>query len=538
MARVDQLFALRTLRAKFLAFIIPLFLLSTVLVFSASELISRREADKKLHSKLDQLVAIQSAVLAESIWNVADEQIELILAALAIDRDVLGAVVYDETGNKISSVGLVDTIEQAPIFAQRDITYTTGKQPQVIGRLAMALTNTRAKVESERRLLVAVGLAGVLLTSVVIIAVVANRRTIGMPLERLLNSINRSRNSRERVPVDWSSRDEIGEVVSAYNEMQLLQQASEMELREARDHLERRVEERTRELAQKSSALEQLSNQLAKYLPPQVYDSIFSGRQEVKLASRRKKLTVFFSDIAGFTETADRLESEELTELINHYLTEMSQIALRYGATIDKYMGDGIMIFFGDPETKGVKEDALACVRMAIDMRERMHDLADVWRQSGIEKPLRVRMGIHTGYCTVGNIGSEDRMDYTIIGGGANTASRLESLATPGEILISYETFAHVRDQILCEEHGQIEIKGIAYPVTTYQVTDSYENLGRKSRHFREEHPSIRLDLDLDSMDKEDRTRAIEILNQGLELLSGTGQTSTSAHAGTERGSH
>ena len=186
-----------------------------------------------------------------------------------------------------------------------------------------------------------------------------------------------------------------------------------------------------------------------------------------QVASSRKKLTVFFSDIAGFTETADRLESEELSQLLNQYLTEMSRIALDYGATIDKYVGDAILAFFGDPETRGVKEDAAACVRMAIAMRHRMGDLGDSWRRSGMERPLQVRTGIHTGYCTVGNFGSEDRMDYTIIGGTVNTASRLESATSPGDILISYETFALIRDQIHCEEQGEVEVKGIAYPVAT-----------------------------------------------------------------------
>jgi class 3 adenylate cyclase len=280
------------------------------------------------------------------------------------------------------------------------------------------------------------------------------------------------------------------------------------------------IDARESELAEKTNALEQLSNQLAKYLSPQVYDSIFSGKQEVKVASSRKKLTIFFSDIAGFTETADRMESEELTQLINHYLTEMSRIALEYGATIDKYVGDAILIFLGDPESKGVTEDALCCVKMAIAMQRRLNDLADTWRDTGIGKPLQVRMGIHTGFCTVGNFGSEDRMDYTIIGGAVNTASRLESVATPGEILISYETFALVRDEIHCKEHGEIDVKGIAYPIATYRVLDSFENLGRQQRHFREDHPNVKLDLNLDAMTKEDRSQAADILRQALASLS------------------
>jgi class 3 adenylate cyclase len=280
------------------------------------------------------------------------------------------------------------------------------------------------------------------------------------------------------------------------------------------------IKNRERELAEKSRALEQLSNQLAKYLSPQVYDSIFSGKQEVKVTSSRKKLTVFFSDIADFTETADRLESEELTRLLNHYLTEMSQIALDHGATIDKYVGDAILIFFGDPESKGVKEDAVACVEMALAMRQRLNELANIWRGDGIEKPLKCRMGIHTGFCTVGNFGSENRLDYTIIGSAVNTASRLESLAMPGEIFISYETFAHVKELIHCEEHGKAEVKGIAYPVATYRVVDTFEGLDRQRRSFRAEHPAVKVELDLDAMTADDRERALETLRQAHALLS------------------
>lgn len=279
------------------------------------------------------------------------------------------------------------------------------------------------------------------------------------------------------------------------------------------------LKQRENQLAEKSRALEQLSSQLAKYLSPQVYESIFTGKQEVKIASRRKKLTVFFSDIAGFTETADRLESEDLTRLLNHYLTEMAQIALSYGATVDKYVGDAIVIFFGDPETRGVNEDALACVEMAIAMRKRMCELQELWRASGIEKPLQCRIGINTGYCTVGNFGSEDRMDYTIIGSGVNLASRLEAAATPGEILISYETHAAVRQRIHCEERGHISIKGVAYPVATYQVVDTYENVRAVRDFIHEEHPSLRLDLDLDAMSADDRNHAAAVLHKALDRL-------------------
>jgi adenylate cyclase len=276
------------------------------------------------------------------------------------------------------------------------------------------------------------------------------------------------------------------------------------------------------EITRKNKELETLSLKLAKYLSPQVYNSIFEGRQEVKLASGRKKLTVFFSDIADFTETTEKMESEDLTQLLNQYLTEMSAVALKYGATIDKFIGDAIMIFFGDPETRGVKEDALACVEMAIAMQKRIGELADVWRDAGIEQPLRCRIGIHTGYCTVGNFGSNDRMDYTIIGGGVNLASRLEHEAPAGGILVSYETFALVKDEILCEEQGHVRVKGIAYPVATYRAVDLRSNLGPGEGPIHTELPHFRLDADPGRMPPEARALAATALRAALARLNGT----------------
>ena len=289
------------------------------------------------------------------------------------------------------------------------------------------------------------------------------------------------------------------------------------------------LKNREEELAIKSNSMEQLSNQISKYLSPQVYESIFTGKKEVKVASHRKKLTVFFSDIAGFTEAADRMESEELTELLNHYLTEMSQIALEHGATIDKYVGDAIVIFFGDPESRGVKEDALACVHMAVAMRARLKDLQDIWRDSGIDKPLQCRIGINTGFCTVGNFGSEDRMDYTIIGNGVNLASRLESSATPGEILISYETYALVKDEISCESRGQIQVKGIAAPVETFQVIDTFENLDTERGLIVEDRPNFKLRIDIDEMSASERKRVAASLNTALSKLGVKGKKPAAA---------
>lgn len=279
------------------------------------------------------------------------------------------------------------------------------------------------------------------------------------------------------------------------------------------------LKQQEKELSVKSQALERLSSQLAKYLSPQVYESIFSGRNEVKIASQRKKLTVFFSDLSGFTEIADRLESEELTQLLNEYLTEMSQIALEFGATIDKYVGDAIVIFFGDPESKGVKQDALACVKMAIAMRQRLLILNKNWQNNGLDQSLTCRIGINTGYCTVGNFGSEDRMDYTIIGGGVNLASRLETKAHPGQILISYETYALIRDEIECQEFGQLNVKGIAYPVKTFEVIDTYKNSEKSSGMISEDYPNLQLRIDVGSMTSDEKSEVEKLLRRALDQV-------------------
>ena len=275
------------------------------------------------------------------------------------------------------------------------------------------------------------------------------------------------------------------------------------------------LKQREQDLTEKSNALAALSSKLAKYLAPQVYDSIFTGQQDVKIVSKRKKLTVCFSDLVGFTEITDNMESEDLTQLLNHYLTEMSKIALQYGATIDKYVGDAIVMFFGDPATLGVKEDALACVQMAIAMQERVGELAQEWRNAGIETPLRCRIGIHTGFCTVGNFGSDDRMDYTMVGGTVNLASRLEHEAPPGGVLISYETFAHVQDEILCEERGRVQVKGIAQPVATYAVVGLKADAGAAGTVT----PHLRLELAPDHMSADERRRAAEALRAALAKL-------------------
>lgn len=269
-------------------------------------------------------------------------------------------------------------------------------------------------------------------------------------------------------------------------------------------------------IAQKNKELHALATKLSKYLSPQIYHSIFTGEQNVEIASSRKKLTIFFSDIMNFTETTDRLESEDLTNLLNRYLTEMTNIALEYGATIDKYIGDAIMVFFGDPQSKGVKEDACACVRMALAMLRRLGELHTEWLELGATEPFHLRMGINTGYVTVGNFGGDERMDYTIIGSCVNATARLEFHADTDGILIGHETYALVKDEVDVEERDPIKVKGFAEPLRCYKVLGLYDDLEREGSVIREEQDGIKVLLDLK---KRERAEAIEALQAIIERL-------------------
>ena len=218
---------------------------------------------------------------------------------------------------------------------------------------------------------------------------------------------------------------------------------------------------------------EQLSraNELiSRYVAAQVIERIFKGDYDSVNKHARRKLTVFFSDIKDFTATTERMEAEDLSEILNEYLTEMTHIAEKYGGTIDKFVGDAIMIFFGAPGATSDQDHALRAVRMAVEMQQRMETLREEWRGRGIQLPFHVRMGVNTGQASIGNFGSEGRMDYTAIGRQVNLAARLEVNCEPDRVLISHSTWALVNEEIPCIAKGEITAKGVRDPVKVYEV--------------------------------------------------------------------
>ncbi len=234
--------------------------------------------------------------------------------------------------------------------------------------------------------------------------------------------------------------------------------------------LEEKVALRTEELKRINERLEQAQKQISRYIDPNITKKIFEGEFSAELSHKRVKLTTFFSDIKDFTKFADSSDPEDVAHLLNEYLGEMASIVRSYGGTIPQFTGDAVFAIFGAPDSKGEREDALSCVRMAVEMQTRMAVLRKKWWNAGIQFPFEIRCGINTGMANVGNYGSEGFMEYLAIGLSTNLASRLEQACRPGEIFLSHATWGLVNGEIPCEEVGTIEVKGFHYPIQTYRV--------------------------------------------------------------------
>jgi class 3 adenylate cyclase len=282
------------------------------------------------------------------------------------------------------------------------------------------------------------------------------------------------------------------------------------------------------QLQQANSAVRQLHKQLdvqrlrtyklSRYLPQAVWEMVNQDKGTA-LLTERKHMTVFFSDIKDFSQLAEELEPEALTDLLNSYLTEMSKIITHHGGTLDKFMGDGMMVFFGDRDSNGAKEDAVNCVAMALAMRKKMKELQQVWFNQGIKKPMQIRIGINTGFCTVGTFGTSYHRDYTALGTQVNLASRLESAAHPGEILIAWETWSLIKEQILCRDKGEISAKGFSHPIKVYQVINFRKELGGNQSYFEHNGDGFSLHLDMDRIRSYDKERVLKALNEVSRAL-------------------
>lgn len=260
-------------------------------------------------------------------------------------------------------------------------------------------------------------------------------------------------------------------------------------------------------------------NKLSRFLPPQVWQPIIQQNKNVSVINQRRKLTIFFSDIVGFTDLSDSISPDHLANILNTYFDAMTKITQKYGATLDKFIGDGLLCFFGDNPDSNERDDALRCAMMAIEMRREMQVLTHQWKLLGFTG-LQVRMGINTGYCYVGNFGSRNRMTYTLIGKEANFASRLESVAKPNQILISESTYNLISHKLRCQIVGQVRLKGLQNPVMVWEVLDPQKNDIRNQDNWVDYQLSgFNLHLNFKDIRNYDKRTIVNHLNHALDLL-------------------
>jgi len=279
------------------------------------------------------------------------------------------------------------------------------------------------------------------------------------PVRRVDDALEQIADGEFDTRVEVPNRDEFGNLTKNLNRTTGQLSTLYNDLNTLNANLQETVDAKVAELERAS--------RLKRYLSPVVAESIVSGTQDVSLGSSRKLLTTFFSDIRGFTSSAEHMEPEELVTGLNEYFSEMTDIVFKHGGTLDKYVGDAIMVFFGDPIPQ--EDHAERAVRMGFEMLDRLRSLEEHWLRRYAEV-FEIGIGITTGWVTVGDIGSPSRTDYTVLGNQVNLASRLADQARAGQILVTDATMAAVDHFVDGKLVDEISLKGVSRPIKIYEI--------------------------------------------------------------------
>ena len=208
---------------------------------------------------------------------------------------------------------------------------------------------------------------------------------------------------------------------------------------------------------------------IRRYVPPSVAAQIETGHATDVDTPVRRRVTILFSDVVGFTTMADRLDAESLTQVINEYLGMVSDVVESFGGTLNEFAGDGFMAVFGAPAEMDPEDQVFAAIQAARDIHAHLPDLNERWFRLGIDQPVRTRIGINTGVLSVGTFGSEGRATYTAIGLQTNIAARIEAQCEPGGILLSQSSWHLAKDRVACEPRGEVTVKGVHFPIELYE---------------------------------------------------------------------
>lgn len=394
-----------------------------------------RDANRRPDTYMQRVFAVRSAGQALLVSADAEENVQSAAHAGEAYRDgqatsidvtqteVADAFISDEFGNVLRA--------HAPV---------RNRAGEIVG--AVVVEAPADWVEQKMRPIHMSAFIAMLLAMLISIpaALYISRRT-SRPLTELHTAVERIGKGDFDTPLAVTSRDEFGSVALAVNAMAL------------------GLKERDR-----------VKSTFAHYVSQQVMDSILKSGTEVKLTGDRRRVSVLFCDIRGFSTMSEKMPPEKVVALLNDYFEAMVEVIFRNNGTLDKFIGDGMMVIFGAPEDDQHQEER--AVKTALEMQQDLRRLTKKWEPEGIS--IRIGIGINSGPAVVGNIGSSRRMDYTAIGDTVNLASRLESATKElgVGILISEYTYNAVRGLFRFREIGSIHVKGRTEPVLTYTPID------------------------------------------------------------------
>ncbi|MDO8142890.1 MAG: adenylate/guanylate cyclase domain-containing protein, partial [Candidatus Brocadiales bacterium] len=261
---------------------------------------------------------------------------------------------------------------------------------------------------------------------------------------------------------------------------------------------------------------------LQRYLSPNIANDIISKKEKIVLGGERVECSILFADICGFTSIAARFPPERIVNTLNEYFSAMAKIIFGNQGTLDKFIGDCVMALFGAPIF--TPYSARNAVKTGLDMLRKLEELQKKW-ESGGNPSFSVRIGINTGEVIAGNIGSPDRMDYTVIGDNANLASRIESYARPMTVLVSESTYIKIKDVVVAKKMKPILVKGKSWPVTTYEIISikSPEEKGKNKRRFVRKNVSTFATFKITSNSKTNQCIIQNISAGGLLISSRAG---------------
>jgi class 3 adenylate cyclase len=334
---------------------------------------------------------------------------------------------------------------------------------QLIGRQGTSLFELLTRLDADQHSIeIGFVLVALTLTSLGALLATAFARAIVGPVQAIMGQLDCMGRGDFSRRLAVGNADELGRLARAVNRVNGELDGLYRQLGKYAADLERKVADQVAEIGRVRG--------LERYLPRQVVEQVLRGELAFPAQHERRKVTVLFADMEGFTSLSDRVEAEELGSLLNEYFAVMSEAVFRHGGTLLSFIGDAVMVVFGAPAAPQPVEDAQGAVELGLDMQRAVREWGQSWRQRGLDRPPAIRVGIHSGYVTIGTFGTQTRSEYSAMGRTTNLAARVQSAAPSGGVLVTWATRALAGEGFVYADRGLLQAKGLHTPVEIFEV--------------------------------------------------------------------